>query len=212
MRKYEAILFDFGGVFTPSPFDIVKAGAEELGIDPEVAFRLCFGPYDEDTDHPWHRMERGEIALEHARTELIALAADEGHDLDPFALLGRMGRKVDQQVDVVVERTRALKADGYRTAIVTNNVREFGDGWRRMVPVDELFDAIIDSSHAGIRKPDPRIYQLALDALGVEASRTVFLDDAAANVAAAEALGMAGIVVTSDRIAAMDELGRLLAG
>ena len=210
MRRFEAVLFDFGGVFTPSPFDIIRAGAEELGIDPDVAFRLCFGPYDDDTDHPWHRMERGEIALEHARTELIALAAGEGHDLDPFALLGRMGREVDEQVDVVVERTRALKERGYKTAVVTNNIKEFGDGWRRMVPTDELFDAIVDSSAEGVRKPDPRIYLRALEVLGVTAEHTVFIDDAAANVAAAEALGMAGIVVTSDRIAAMDRLERLL--
>ena len=97
-----------------------------------------------------------------------------------------------------------------RTALVTNNVVEFGEGWRSLVPVDELFDAVVDSCHAGVRKPDPRIYQLALDAVDATPEAAVFLDDHPANVAAAEALGIRGIVVGQDRLAAFDRLEELL--
>ena len=206
----EAILFDFGGVFTLSPFAAVRLAAEKLGIEGDVALGLCFGPYDEDTDHAWHRLERGELALEEARAELIALAKSAGHDMDPFDLLRSMGPE-DHQREEVVERALRLRGDGYRTAVVTNNIREFGDGWRKMVPVDELFDVIVDSCAVGIRKPDVRIYHLALEQLGgIPADEAVLVDDALGNIVAAQAIGMHGVLVGADRLAAMDELEALL--
>ena len=206
----EAVLYDFGGVFTLSPFSAVQAAGEALGIDGQVVLSLCFGPYDEDTDHAWHRMERGELSLLDCRDELIASAAEAGHELDPMALLQRMGGDDDQR-EPMVERARAIKARGLRTAVVTNNVKEFGDGWRKMVPVDDLFDVVIDSSAVGVRKPDPRIYAMALDALGgIAPASAVLLDDAAGNIAAAEAFGLNTVLVGPDRLAAMDELEQLL--
>ncbi|MCU1372722.1 MAG: family hydrolase, partial [Actinomycetia bacterium] len=148
----EAILYDFGGVFTLSPFGAVRAAAEALGIEGDVGMSLCFGPYDEDTDHAWHRLERGELTLAETRTELATLAAAAGHDIDPFSLLAGMGATEDEQRQPVIDRALALKARGLKTAVVTNNIKEFGEGWRKMVPVDELFDAVIDSSAVGIRK------------------------------------------------------------
>ena len=86
-----------------------------------------------------------------------------------------------------------------KTAIVTNNIREFADGWRAMLPVDELFDVVVDSAHEGVRKPDPRIFRLALERLGGTAPEAaVFLDDFHGNVAAAERLGIRGILVEED--------------
>jgi putative hydrolase of the HAD superfamily len=206
----EAILFDFGGVFTESPFLAAHEAGEELGIDVDVAFDLCFGTYHHDGDHPWHRLERGEMTLEDARTALQEMAVERGFDVDPVDFLMRLARDDDQR-EPVVQRALAIKAAGMRTACVTNNVLEFGEGWRSLVPVDELFDAVVDSCHAGVRKPDPRIYRLALDAVDVDAEAAVFLDDHPANVEAAEALGMRGIVVGRDRLAAFDRLEELLA-
>lgn len=206
----DAVLFDFGGVFTVSPFTAAREAGAELGIDADVALELCFGPYHEDTDHPWHRLERGEVTLADAREALVALAAAKGLDLDPFTFMVRLARE-DTQRDAVVARARRIKAAGVRTACVTNNVREFGEAWRGMVPVDELFDAVVDSCHAGVRKPDPRMFELALDAVGADPARTAFLDDHPANVAVAESLGMHGIVVGDDRLAAFDALDALLA-
>ena len=118
----------------------------------------------------------------------------------------------DHQRDPVVERALAIRATGIRTACVTNNVMEFGEGWRSLVPVDDLFDVVVDSCHAGVRKPDPRIFRLALDAVDAVPEEAVFLDDHPANVAAAEALGMRGILVGQDRLAAFDRLDQLLGG
>jgi putative hydrolase of the HAD superfamily len=128
---------------------------------------------------------------------------------DPFTFLARLAA-VDEQREEVVERARAVKASGVRTALVTNNVAEFGDGWRSMIPVDELFDVVIDSSRAGVRKPDPAIFRAALDALEVTAPASVFLDDYMGNVTAARDLGLLAIHVGAARLAAFEELERLL--
>ena len=207
--RIEAVLFDFGGVFTESPFLAAHEAGVELGIDVDVAFDLCFGTYHDDGDHPWHRLERGEMTLEDARRALRTMAADRGYDVDPVDFLMRLARD-DHQREEVVQRALAVKGRGVRTACVTNNILEFGEGWRSLVPVDELFDAVVDSCHAGVRKPDPRIYQLALDAVDATPEVAVFLDDHPANVAAAEALGIRGIVVGQDRLAAFDRLEELL--
>ena len=207
----EAVLFDFGGVFTRSPFEAVRAAAEELGIEGDLALSLCFGPYDEDTDHAWHRLERGELSLLETRTELVTLAAAAGHDLDPFTLLASMGGTEDEQREPMIDRARAVKARGVATAVVTNNIKEYGEGWRKIVPVDELFDVIVDSSAVGVRKPDHRIFAIALEQLGgVSPEAAVLVDDAAGNIAAARDFGMQGVLVGPDRLAAMDELDRLL--
>ncbi len=209
-RVLRAVLFDFGGVFTLSPFPVIADAAPELGLSPEAAVELCFGVYDRDGDHPWHRLERGEITLEQARGALSALAREQEIEVDILALFGRMGRP-DPDRETMVEGARQIRRRGLRTALVTNNVAEFGDGWRRMVPVDELFEVVIDSSAVGVRKPDPRIFQLALDALGVPAHEAVFVDDHPGNIAAAEALGMVGILVGPDRPQALVALNEALA-
>jgi putative hydrolase of the HAD superfamily len=209
VSDFRAVLFDFGGVFTVSPFTAARESGIEIGLAVEEAMELCFGSYAEDTDHPWHRLERGEVGLRDARQELIALATERGHDLDPLTMLSRVGRHDDQREEVV-ERARRIRQAGIRTALVTNNVLEFGDAWRAMIPVDELFEIVVDSCRSGVRKPSPGIYLEALGALGVEPQHAVFLDDFPANVAAAEAIGMHGIVVGEDRLAAFDRLEELL--
>lgn len=206
---YRAVLFDFGGVFTQSPFEAVRLAGDDIGADPELVLAVLFGDYDQDNDHPWHRLERGEIPFDDARTEIIALATDRGLDFDPFSAFARFGTG-GAMADAMVARTRQLRVDGIRTAMITNNVREFGDGWRSLIPVDELFEVVIDSSHVGVRKPDPAIFELALDALDVTAAECLFLDDFRGNIDAAEALGIRGILVGADRHAAIEELDALL--
>ena len=205
----DAVLYDFGGVFTRSPFSAVDKGSDELGLERDMVFEVLFGPYGEDTDHPWHRLERGEVTLAEARQALLALAADRGLADDPFTFLGRLGGRDDQR-EAVVARALAIKASGVRTALVTNNIAEFGDGWRAMVPVDDLFDVVIDSCQVGLRKPNPAMFRAALDALDVAPAQSVFLDDYLGNVTAAVELGMHAIHVGADRLAAFDELERLL--
>ena len=89
---------------------------------------------------------------------------------------------------------RRLKEDGLRTALLTNNVREWEPLWRAKLPeLDEIFEVVVDSAFVGLRKPDPRIYELTLERLGVAASDCLFLDDLEVNCEAARALGMAAV-------------------
>ncbi len=205
-----AVLFDFGGVFTSSPFSVVAEAAAELGAAPERVLGVVFGPYDRDTDHPWHRLERGEVSLREAREAIMALAAEAGLAFDPLAVLARMAKGGGAR-EPVIAATRRLRARGLRTALVTNNAREFSAGWRSLIPIAELFDAVIDSSEVGVRKPDPAIFSLALRELGgVAPEHAVFLDDFPGNVEAARRLGMHGVLVEDDPSGALAELERLI--
>jgi epoxide hydrolase-like predicted phosphatase len=197
-----AVLFDLTGVLTTSPWPHLTAAA---GGNVE----LLVGAYHEDGDHPWHRLERGEIGFAEWFQEVSKLASEAGVELD----LSPMAALRDEMVVYphVVERVLELRRDGYKTALITNNVREGSGMWRSLMPVDELFDVVVDSSEAGVRKPNPAIFELALRMLGVDDPTTaVFLDDLASNVAAARALGMHGIVVGDPPDAALDELDALL--
>jgi putative hydrolase of the HAD superfamily len=210
-RRFDAVLFDFGGVYTPSPFAAFERVAAELGVRPARVVEIVFGPYDRDTDHPWHRLERGELGFGEARETIMALAAEEGLELDPLQVLLGMGSERAARAPLV-ERTRSLRGEGYRTALVTNNAREFRESWRSLLPLEELFDVVVDSSEVGVRKPDPAIFHLALERIGgVAPQRAIFLDDYAGNVEAARRLGMQGVLV-GDPAQALAELEHLLAG
>jgi putative hydrolase of the HAD superfamily len=210
MTAYDTVVFDFGGVFTASPFEAVARGSAVSGVDPELALQYVFGSYERDTDHPWHRAERGELTLEEARQQILTDTSAAGHELDVFSLLASMGGAGIR--DEMVERVRQLRAEGVRTAMITNNVIEFREYWRAMLPLDELFEVVVDSSEVGMRKPDPRIYALVLDRLGSEPARAIFLDDHPGNIAGAEACGMRGVLVSADYLDAIVELDALLVG
>ena len=124
---------------------------------------MVFGSYEADTDHVWHQLERGEITFVEALTRIKADAEAAGFRFDSGEMFSMM---VTDEIDrtLVVEAVRMVRAKGLRTAIVTNNIREYGDAWRSQFPLDELFDAIVDSCEEGVRKPDPTIFHTALDA------------------------------------------------
>ena len=209
-KPVDVVLFDFGGVFTESPFSAVEAMARDLDVDIAQFAELMFGAYHLNNSHPWHRLERGEISFDQAREDIMALGRKVNMPVDPIDLLMRMagGNLVRESM---VQLLRDIKAAGYRVAIITNNVREFRDGWRALIPVDELVDRVFDSSELGVRKPDPAIYLKALDGMGgVHASRAVFLDDVEQNVLSARDLGIHGIHVLDDPTAAIQELRELL--
>ena len=207
--EIEAVLWDYGGVFTPSPFHAAHAYAHSQGADPDGFVRVVFGSYDADTEHAWHRLERGEMTFADALTEIAAEADAAGMRFDIGEMFGSMaGDDVDRTV--VVDYVRTLRIDGVRNAIVTNNIREYGDTWRKQLDVDTLFDAVVDSCLEGVRKPDPAIYATALERVGIsDPSRVVFLDDFESNVVAARDLGLHGIVVGRDPREALAELDDL---
>lgn len=207
----EVVLWDFGGVFTGSPFANVGVYATQIGASADELLDLVFG-YGDDGDHPWHRVERGEIALAEAVAQIVADVRAAGLDaFDPGGFFGSLRGDTVESRDHVVQKVRDLSAAGLRHGIITNNIAEFSSGWRSLIPVEELFEVVIDSSAVGVRKPDPAIYHLALDHLGgVAPSAAVFLDDYLGNVEAARALGMHAIHVGPDPGPALDELEALL--
>ena len=143
-----------------------------------------------------------------ARDAIVAdSTADGGPQIDPFELLAALsGSEVRAEM---VDFCRSLRARDVRTGLLTNNAKEFAEFWRPLLPLDELFDDVVDSSEVGMRKPDPRIFQLALERLGVAAQDAVFVDDAAGNVAGAERVGIRSVLIgplRSDVPAALDAL------
>jgi epoxide hydrolase-like predicted phosphatase len=210
--RIRAVLFDFAGVITVPMGPTVRELATRSGADLKELVEFIFGDYGgigDAGDTTWHRLERGEIALEEfgswGRTEGSA----RGWDLDLIRFLDEL-IACEVRTDIV-ERVARLREEGYRTLLLTNNIREYGPQWRAKLPVDELFEFIVDSSEVGMRKPEPRIFQLALDKLGVRPEEAVMLDDIAVNVEAARALGMHAIQVGPHAEAALAELDELLA-
>lgn len=211
MANIDAVLFDFGGVFTLSPFTEFDAIGQRMGAKPGQIHEIMFGSYHEDGDHPWHQVERGEISLDECRSAILALAETQhGIALDIYEIFGAMPRDGGIRREFV-DKVSELKARGLRRAIITNNVKEFADGWRSLLPVDDLFELVVDSCMVGLRKPNPKIFELTLDRMGIDdPSRAVFLDDFGANIDAARASGLQTVHVTDDIPAAIAELDALL--
>jgi len=207
--RIEAVIFDFGGVFIESPYPLLEAMGVELGVKPGQFTDIVFGSLAEDGDHPYHRLERGEIPLQQARDEILHLGRTLCNvEVDIYQFFTRIRGGVRQQL---VDRVRGLKRDGYPTAMITNNIREYAGTWRSLLPVEELFDLVVDSSQEGMRKPNPAIFRLTLERLGgLAPERTVFLDDSEDNVKAAGSLGMQTIHVRGDISQAIAELDALL--
>jgi epoxide hydrolase-like predicted phosphatase len=195
-----------GGVLTTSPFTAIQRLASSDAEGPGL-LELMLGPYDQDTDHPFHRLERGESTMEEYGSWLLTELA--ARQVSMSAVGGGMEAMVSV-IDASVAAVRAVRAHGLKTAMLTNNVAHERDKWRAMLPLTEIFDVVVDSSEVGMRKPNPRIYHHTLDLLGVTAARTVFLDDAPGNIAGARAVGMTAILVAEPVSDAFTELSKLL--
>ena len=195
------VIFDFAGVMTSSPWAaIAEAGQGSL--------ELLIGDYATDTDHPWHQVERGEMTITDWAAAVSRMGEEQGVVVDFAPLAGLMGEMQLRQP--FVERVRSLRSGGYKVALLTNNVREGSATWRALLPVDELFDVVVDSSEVGMRKPNPAIYLHTLELLEVDdPASAVFLDDAPGNVEGARRAGLWGILV-DDTDDALVELGQLL--
>ncbi len=208
----KAVLFDFGGVFTDSPFEAFGKFADSIGATRDQIDAIVFGGYGVDGDHPWHQVERGEITLEAARDGILALGQEQGLVVDIWQVFMAMSENQGGLRHDLVEHVRVIREAGLKTGIVTNNIVEFREHWRAMLPVDELFDVIVDSSEVGERKPNPAIFRRALGLLGLEPQEVLFLDDYPGNVAAAQALGMPAVHVDGDGAKTIADLKAALAG
>jgi epoxide hydrolase-like predicted phosphatase len=174
----------------------------------EELVEILMGPLGESTEHhPWHRAERGEIGVDDLQDRVAPYADARGVELhgDEIAFLFEIDFGINQPV---VDRLGTLRAEGYRTALVTNSFQYFRATLEGVVDMT-LFDVVVDSSEVGYRKPEPAIYDLTSARLGVEPSRIIFLDDFGPNVTGARAAGWTAIHVT-DAVTALNELDAAL--
>ena len=188
------VISDFGGVLTTPLISSFAAVQDETGIPMEELGRGMSRIEEKEGVHPLFELERGRV------TEQDFLAKLAG-ELEPA--LGHRPQ-MHQFADIYFEALhpnhemiglmRELKSSGMRMAMLTNNVREWEPRWRSMLPVDEIFELVVDSAFVGMRKPDAEIYLLTLERLGDPAPETcLFVDDVEPNIEAARALGLRAV-------------------
>jgi putative hydrolase of the HAD superfamily len=191
----EAVISDFGGVLTKPLMEAFDRVQDGMNLPVEAYGGAFAHSLSRDGVHPLFALERGEITeveflarLERGFTAVL----DRPVTLDGFGarLMGAL--EPNQEL---FDYYRTLRDErSLRFALCTNNVREWEPRWRALLPIDELFETVVDSAFVGTRKPEPEIYAITLERLGVPAAACVFVDDLEANVEAAKAAGMQGIV------------------
>ena len=190
----DVLICDFGGVLTTPLQEGFLAYQEEAGVSLEELGTAMARAAEEHGDHPLFMLERGEIA----ETEFWSrLDRHVGGEFDLDRLRALFFERLERNPPMI-ELVRELRGDGIRAALLTNNVREWEVRWRAMLPVDELFEVVVDSGFVGMRKPDPGIYRLTCERLGVAPARCLFVDDVEPNCAAAAELGMSAVLFRSN--------------
>jgi len=208
--SFRAVLWDFGGVITESPFEAFRRFERARGLPPD--FLRSINAQNPD-DNAWARFERSELTLDEFDVSFAAEAAAAGHPVagsDVVKLLYGTVRPC------MVEALRRI-GEHYLTACLTNNVNA-GEGHglptsderaEEVMRILGMFDHVIESRKVGVRKPEPRFYELALAQLGIDPREAVYLDDLGINLKPARALGMTTIKVES-AVQALGELERVL--
>ena len=208
---FKAVLWDFGGVITTSPFDAFNRYEATQGFPVGLIRRV--NSINPDTN-AWARLERSEIDAEGFDTLFAEEAAALGFTLRGGEVLPLLSGDIRPRMVAALD---ACRAAGYTLGCITNNARiGHGAGMAgneaQSTAITEIlarFDAVIESSKAGLRKPDPRIYELMCETIGVAPGNCVYLDDLGINCKPAAALGMTAIKVTGEA-QALDDLGRVL--
>ncbi|MHB8328871.1 MAG: HAD-IA family hydrolase [Acidimicrobiales bacterium] len=199
--EVDAVLFDFGGVLAGSPFDAFARYEETEGLPGNFIRSLNATNHH---DNAWARLERNELTFEDFCDEFEAEAEAAGGRLDARSLFATLSGEIRPEMIEAVRRCRKC----FKTGLLTNNFVTPLSGTTQGTALRELlqlFDVVVESSVVGIRKPDPRFYELACHELGVEPSRSVFLDDLGVNLKPARAMGMVTIKV-EDPATALCEL------
>lgn len=202
----DTVIFDFGGVITSSPFEAFNRMEAERGLPHNLVRRINSANPD---GNAWALFERAEIDAARFDSLFAEEARALGHELPGRDVLALLSGDIRAEMVAALDW---LKANGYRIGCITNNVPT-GHGAQMSSTADKAeaiaailarFDHVVESSKVGIRKPDPAIYRLACDALGVSPERCVYLDDLGINCKPAAALGMAAIKVSASEQALAD--------
>ena len=203
-----AVVSDFGGVLTAPLMDGFARIQADLGIPPAAFGSAIANAERAGGRNPLHAVEVGAIG----EGEFLAVLEREltpvlGRDVSLHGFGERYMTGLDPN-PALFACYRDLHARGVRLAMLTNNVREWEPHWRTKLPIDEIFETVVDSGFVGVRKPDPAIYAIVLERLGLPAEDCVFVDDLEVNVDAARDLGFAVVhhVDTDTTIAALDAL------
>lgn len=193
MAEIRAVVSDFGGVLTTPLMTSFMSLQDEIGVSPEQ-FGLALGDVTEERgENPLFELERGEVSEDEF---LSLLAGGLAPLLDHEPHLHRFRELFIGALEPnppMIALLRELKAGGLRMAMLTNNVREWEPQWRPMLPVDEIFETVVDSAFVGYRKPEARIYEIALERLGLDAAECAFVDDLLPNIEAARELGFTAV-------------------
>jgi putative hydrolase of the HAD superfamily len=190
-----AVISDFGGVLTTPLLHSFVAFQDETGISGEALGRAMQRIAEREGAHPLFELEKGNLTEPAFLAQVSeALEPDLGHrpELHRFKEVYFEALKPNEPM---IELMQVLRARGYRMALLTNNVREWEPYWRSMLPVDDIFEVVVDSGFVGMRKPEPEIYELTLERLGdeIRASDCLFVDDVEVNIQAARELGMTAV-------------------
>ncbi|HRE03166.1 MAG TPA: HAD-IA family hydrolase [Ilumatobacteraceae bacterium] len=212
---FTAVLWDFGGVILSSPFEAFNHYESQEGLPRDFIRRVnATNPHT----NAWALLERNEISPADFDEAFAADSRQLGHEVRGSAVLSLLAGEIRPAMVAALD---AVKAAGYKTACLTNNVAggdggsssfasvEAADRQQAIAQVMTRFDAIVESSKVGCRKPEPRFYEIACELLGVTPGECVFLDDLGINLKPAAAMGMTTIKVT-DPDAALDDLGAAL--
>ena len=209
MTRIEAVISDFGGVLTSPLIDSFAAIQSDSGVPIAALGQAMAALTEKNGVNPLFELETGRM------TEADFLAA---LDRELTANLGREVHMHDfgeryfgylEPNQELIDYMRGLRDRGYKLAICTNNVREWEHRWRAMLPVDEIFDVVVDSAFVGARKPERKIYEVTLEQPGVPPGKTLFVDDIEINCDAARDLGITSVWFrTTDQ--AIEEIEALL--
>ena len=189
-----AALFDFGGVVLSSPFEAFARYEEDNGLPAGFIRRLNATNHHENA---WARLERSDVDFDTFCALFEEEARAAGGALDARQVMMLLGGEIRPAMVEAIRRCR----NSLKTACLTNNFVAGGEGERRHGDVLDLFDVIVESSRVGVRKPDPRFYEIACELLGIEPDEAVFLDDLGINLKPARAMGMTTIKVDDPDIA-----------
>jgi putative hydrolase of the HAD superfamily len=188
--KIEAIVSDFGGVLTTPLIQSFMAFQDETGISAETLGKAMQAAAVANGENPLFEMERGEIS-EAAFLEIITDSLEPllGHRPEMHRFKEIYFEALEPNPEMI-DLMRELKAAGFQMAMLTNNVREWEPLWRSMLPVDEIFETVVDSGFVGCRKPESKIYALTLERIGRDAGECLFVDDVLVNVEGARKAGL----------------------
>jgi putative hydrolase of the HAD superfamily len=197
VAEIEAIVSDFGGVLTSPLLDSFASFQNSSGVSLEQLGRAMAAVAQREGANPLFELETGRMSeAQFLQTLGAELSAQAGR---PVELHGFGERYFDNlhPNGPMIDYMRELRGRGYRMAICTNNVREWERLWRAKLPVDEIFEVVVDSGFVGYRKPEPQIYEITLERLGVTAPAALLVDDIEANCIGARELGMHAVWFSS---------------